>query len=505
MFAHSTDGLRAVFRRNQGVRVRSTIVATIIVALAMLAGAAIMLFMLDRHQDSQMYKSTGTRSYEIAHQINEGGMNSIDSELLRPTTGIDVIQIVDNNGVVLFSSPGGDAAAISDITPGWWNTERVDGVELPGRSGTYCGQITGAQFDGVDYNVITAVSTQPYFSGLRGTATILAIEFPIVIVIAGAGIYYFVGRALGPVEKITRQVSAITSSDLSRRVPVPSTDDELTTLAVTMNDMLDRLEQSRTSQLQFVGDASHELRSPLTTLVGILDLADDTDSPIDVDTVRSILLPEAQRMSNMVADLLLLARADERGIPLTVDDVDLDDIVGAEVTRLRSLGLAKVVADVTPIRVIGDPDKLSRAIRNLTDNAAHHASSTITLEMEQDADESVAIIRVIDDGPGVPGDVRDKIFDRFYRHDADRGHHQAGSGLGLPIAAEIARAHGGTITVSDGPDGGACFTMTISTGPEDAQSAIPSLVDPSLIDQAVTRTSNGANRVGSERNIDSLT
>lgn len=473
MFANRTCGFRAMFRRNQGVRMRSTIVATIIVALAMVAGAVIMLFMLHRQQDSEMYKSTGTRSYEIAHQIDEGGIDSVDPELLRPTTGIDVIQIVDNSGTVLFSAPRADKAAISDITPGWWNTQRIDGVEIPGRSGTYCGQITGAQYEGVDYNVITAVSTQPYFSGLRGTATILAIEFPVVILIAGAGIYFFVGRALKPVERITRQVSAITSSDLSRRVPVPSTDDELTTLAITMNDMLDRLERSRVSQLRFVGDASHELRSPLTTLVGILDLADDTDSPVDVDTVRTILLPEAQRMSAMVADLLLLARADERGIPLTVDEVDLDDLVGAEVRRLRSLGLAKVVADVAPIRVIGDSDKLSRAIRNLTDNAAHHASSTITLQMEQDADESVATIRVIDDGPGVPADVRDKIFDRFYRHDSDRGRHQAGSGLGLPIAAEIAKAHGGAIAVSDGPGGGACFTMTISTGagltPQDAK------------------------------------
>ncbi|ORM30173.1 HAMP domain-containing sensor histidine kinase [Williamsia sp. 1135] len=461
MFANRTYGFHAMFRRSQGVRVRSTIVATIIVALGMVAGAVIMLYMLHRHQDSQMYRSTGTRSYEIAHQINEGGINSIDSELLRPTTGIDVIQIVDDNGVVLFSSPGSDTVAVSDIRPGWWNTERVDGVELPGRSGTYCGQITGARFDGIDYNVITAVSTQPYFSGLWGTAAILPIEIPLIIVIAGAGIYYFVGRALKPVARITTQVSAITSSDLSRRVPVPSTDDELTTLAVTMNDMLDRLETSRVSQLQFVGDASHELRSPLTTLVGLLDLADDTDSPIDVDTVRTILLPEAQRMSSMVADLLLLARADERGIPLTVDEVDLDDIVGAEVKRLRSLGAAKVVARVSPVRVIGDSGKLTRAIRNLTDNAAHHASSSITIEMGWD--ESVATIRVIDDGPGVPEDLRAKIFDRFYRHESDRGRHQSGSGLGLPIAAEIAKAHGGAITVSQAPGGGASFAMTIRT------------------------------------------
>ena len=452
---------------------RSTIVATCIVAIAMFVGAVIMLFMLQRYQDRQMYESTGTRSYDIARQINEGGLASVDPDLLATTTGIDIIQVVDQNGVVVASSPGATQEPISTAAPGWWQTQRIDDVEIPGRSGHYCGQITGARFDGTGYSVITVVSTKAYASALLSTAAILAIEFPVVILIAGAAIYYFVGRALAPVTRITKQVSAITSSDLSRRVPVPSTDDEVTTLAVTMNTMLDRLEKSRASQLEFVGDASHELRSPLTTLVGILDLADDTDSPVDVETVRTILLPEAQRMSTMVADLLLLARADERGIPLTVDEVDLDDLVGSEVQRLRSLGLAKVVADVTPIRVIGDSDKLQRAIRNLTDNAAHYANSTITIRMSKDTDRSTATIEVSDDGPGVPAPVRDKIFDRFYRHELDRGRHQVGSGLGLPIAMEIARAHGGTITVTDAPGGGACFVMTVRT-----ETTVPPAEDP---------------------------
>jgi signal transduction histidine kinase len=479
-----TCGFRAMFRRNQGVRMRSTIVATSMVAIAMIVGAMIMLFMLYRYQDRQMYESTGSRSYDIAHQINEGGLANVDPELLSPTTGIDIVQIVDSSGAVVVAAPRGNDVPISDLSPGWYSTQRIDNVEVPGRSGMYCGQVTGARFDGIDYNVITLVSTQAYSSMLLGTAAILAIEFPVVILIAGAAIYFFVGRALVPVTRITKQVSAITSSDLSRRVPVPSTDDDVTTLAITMNNMLDRLEQSRVRQLEFVGDASHELRSPLTTLVGILDLADDTDSPIDVDTVRTILLPEALRMNSMVADLLLLARADERGIPLTVDEVDLDDIVGSEVQRLRSLGLAKVNADVIPIRVIGDSDKLLRAIRNLTDNAAHHATSTITLMMKKNVNLSTATIEVIDDGPGVPEPVREKIFDRFYRHDLDRGRHQVGSGLGLPIAMEIARAHGGTITVTDAPGGGARFTMTVRTetttpgGPDAPTSDHSSTGDP---------------------------
>ena len=495
MPADRTRGVRAMFRRDQGVRMRSTVVATIIVALALMTGGALMLYMLHRHQDRTMYESTGSRSYEIARQIDEGGIGNIAPRLLAPTTGVDIIQVVNANGVVVFSSPDSDEDPIYPVSPGWWKTERFD-VEVPGRSGTYCGQVTGARWQGVDYNVITAVSKQPYLSGLRGTAVILAIEFPLIILIAGAAVYYFVGRALRPVTRITEQVEAITSSDLSRRVPVPTTDDQVTRLASTMNTMLERLEQSRDSQLQFVGDASHELRSPLTTLVGILDLADDTDSAVDVDTVRTILLPEALRMKTMVADLLLLARADERGIPLIVDEVDLDDIVGAEAQRLRSLGLATVVAEVTPIRVIGDSEKLTRAVRNVTDNASHHANTTITLSMSEDVEAGTATIEVADDGPGVPADARAKIFDRFYRHGNDRGRHSGGSGLGLPIAAEIARAHGGFIAVSDTPGGGATFSITIrtettiaaETGKAAAGSPEPSLV----VGQAVSGSAHSA-------------
>jgi signal transduction histidine kinase len=485
-----------MFRRDQGVRMRSTLVATIIVAFALMTGGAVMLYVLHRHQDRTMYESTGSRSYEIAHQIDEGGIDNIDPRLLTPTTGIDIIQIVDEGGTVVFSSPDPDENPISTLTPGWWKTARFE-VEIPGRSGTYCGQATGAQWEGVDYNVLTAVSKQPYLSGFRGSAVILAIEFPVIILMAGAAVYFFVGRALSPVTRITKQVEAITSSDLSRRVPVPTTDDEVTRLAATMNTMLERLEHSRDSQLQFVGDASHELRSPLTTLVGILDLADDTDSAIDVDTVRTILLPEALRMKTMVADLLLLARADEHGIPLVVDEVDLDDIVGAEAKRLRSLGLAKVVADVSPIRVIGDSDTLTRAVRNLTDNASHHAATTITLSMSEDPRAGTATISVSDDGPGVPVEVRAKIFDRFYRHDNDRGRHAGGSGLGLPIAAEIARAHGGTITVSDTPGGGATFALTIKSAttitPETGLAAGASVERPLVVGQTVSGATDRSN------------
>ena len=230
-----------------------------------------------------------------------------------------------------------------------------------------------------------------------------------------------------------------------------------------MNAMLERLERSHDSHLRFVGDASHELRSPLTTIVGLLDLADCTATPVDTETVRTILLPEARRMQHMVEDLLLLARADENGLPLRIVEVDLDDVVVAEARRLRSLGMAAVEVRVVPIRVAGDPDKLARALRNLTDNAARYASSTIRLDMSVDDTTATARLAVADDGPGIASESRDVVFDRFTRLGSDR-RNASGSGLGLSIAREIARAHGGHLSIDDPhPDfeHGATFVITL--------------------------------------------
>ena len=148
-----------------------------------------------------------------------------------------------------------------------------------------------------------------------------------------------------------------------------------------MNEMLDRIETARTQQLQFVNDASHELNSPLTTLVGLLDLSRTKSQPIDPDTVDSIMMPEALRLQQMVADLLLLARADESGVPLRLGDVDLDEVVSSEVARIEALTDRVVEARIVAVRVHGDAEKLGRALRNIADNAARHTRDRLGFAM----------------------------------------------------------------------------------------------------------------------------
>ena len=188
---------------------------------------------------------------------------------------------------------------------------------------------------GVTLAVDVGTDSDRYDTVLAAGA-VLFLSFVPVAGLATAGfVYYAMGRVLRPVESIRTRVAEISVSGRGERVPVPEAEDEIARLARTMNEMLARLDAARTAQVAFVGDASHELRSPLSTLSTMLELASTSGTPVDVETVDELLLPEVERMRAMVEDLLLLAKSDERGMPLRRDDVDLDDVVLSEAARLR--------------------------------------------------------------------------------------------------------------------------------------------------------------------------
>ena len=266
------------------------------------------------------------------------------------------------------------------------------------------------------------------------------------------------------------QVSAISTADLSERVAVPAARDEIARLAQTGNVMLARIEAGHAAQRRFVGDASHELRSPLATVITALDLAATRPGVLEPAVVQHTLLPEAHRMRSLVEDLLLLARADEKGLPLHLSDVDLDDVLDTECRRLQSAGTLQVSSTVAPVRVRGDASQLGRVVRNLADNAARYAHSAVSLSATEH--DGTAVVVVSDDGPGVPEAERERIFERFVRLDTDRARAAGGSGLGLAIVSEIVAAHGGSGTVETAAGGGARFEVRLPVaGPPQAPSA----------------------------------
>jgi signal transduction histidine kinase len=264
---------------------------------------------------------------------------------------------------------------------------------------------------------------------------------------------------LRSVDAIRARVADISTSDLAERVPVPNNFDEIAALAVTMNEMLARIEAGHEAQRRFVGDASHELRSPVTAILSALDVAAAHPEFLNEELATTTLRPEAERMESLVEDLLLLARADERGLTLQRKDVDLDDIASIEMGRLLRETTLTVDADLVPTRLVGDPGGLSRVLRNLLENAERHAMSRVELRVYPDGGD--AVLTVGDDGPGIPEADRARVFDRFVRLDSARARSGGGTGLGLAIVSEVIAAHGGTVMIGDRPDGGALITVRL--------------------------------------------
>lgn len=443
-----------------GVRARLTILATVLLAAALAAAAGVMLLVLHKSLLNSADAATSTRALELATTVRTESTAGLDASSLTTSKDIDVIQIIGADGRVIAATPGDRGAPLTrPLAPDARST--LDGATIGDDPTEYRVSVLGVASPRGPITIAVAAAEGPITDVVVTVAILFASVFPLILVMLAATTYFFVGRTLRPVEQIRTEVAAITSSDLSRRVSEPHTGDEIHRLATTMNQMLQRLHRSSEAQLRFVGDASHELRSPLVTLVGLLDLARVRGESIDHRTIDTILYPEATRLQTMVDDLLILARSDERGIPLQRTVVDVDDIVADEARRLTRLGGVAVTANIDAVQVDADREKLTRAVRNIADNAMRHAHSAIRIEVHADEAAGSCVVTIADDGPGIPTADRERVLDRFVRLDPDRRRSSGGSGLGLAIVDEIARAHGGAVTITEASMGGAAVTITV--------------------------------------------
>ncbi|WP_406319734.1 ATP-binding protein [Streptosporangium sp. NBC_01639] len=287
-------------------------------------------------------------------------------------------------------------------------------------------------------------SLEPTKAALQTLQGLLLPGIPALLLLVAALTWLAVGRALAPVSAIRTEMADITASDLHRRVPVPRSRDEIARLAETMNRTLDRLEFAVDRHKRFVADAAHELRSPLAVLRTRLELAPSV--PLAAEA-----LTDVGRIQSLTSDLLLLARLDA-GEPACHEEVDLGQVTAEEAIRSRPrpeihVGL-EVAADVL---VRGSAEELRRLVANLVDNAVRHADSTVSVRLSSDGDE--AVLDVCDDGPGIPAEQREAVFDRFTRLDEARDRDAGGSGLGLAIARDIALRHGGSLRAAEKSSG----------------------------------------------------
>jgi signal transduction histidine kinase len=447
------------------VRTRSAVASTLVVALCLLLAGGALLLVLFRTLQGSAQATAAARAAQLVDQLQTEGPADLDPAMLATDSQVGVVQVVDQAGALVAQSAGSPDAPLTTrrLPPG--ATEPIGRV-AEGDDYDLWVTVAGVRTPAGPVTVIVGADREPVEDVVQTVAVLLAVGGPVVLALVAVGTHRLVGAALQPVENIRARVSSMADGQLAERLPVPAADDEVTRLAVTMNDMLDQLAANQAAQRRFVSDASHELRSPLASISASLDLAHRRPHLLDQSLIDDLLLPEAQRMHGLVEDLLLLARADELSGSQVGGDVDLDDVILAEAERVRSLTRLTVVADVKPARTTGDPGALSRMVRNLVDNATRHAADAIRLECAVIGDR--ARVAVSDDGPGLPEGDRARVFGRFVRLDTPRDREAGGAGLGLSIVAQIVKAHHGTISVGDAPGGGARFVVELPLPADEA-------------------------------------
>jgi signal transduction histidine kinase len=432
---------------NWGISARSAFVAAAVVFVALGIAGAGLAAILYRTMLSGIDSAAANRVGEVAQQVSSGGAAGIDPAMLQTDQRIVAIQVIAQDGTVVRRSPSAPdtpLVAMKDLGDGLR-------IGMPEQSSPF-GRIrfSAQTVAGPDarYTILVGEGSAAIVSTVWAVVVALAIAAPVVIAVSAAATYVLVRRSMKSVDDIRSRGADITTSDLAERVPVPDSRDEIAALAVTMNEMLARIEAGHDAQQRFIGDASHELRSPLTTIISALEVAVAHPEVLSGDLATTTLMPEALRMKALIDDLLLLAKADERGLDIAREDVDLDDLAAAELDRLRRQIDLDVHADLAPARLTGDPAALSRVLRNLLNNAVRHAVSRVEVAVRQGADR--VEVEVCDDGPGIAAADRQRVFDRFVRLDQERSRSSGGTGLGLAIVREIVMAHGGQVTIGSG-------------------------------------------------------
>ena len=288
----------------------------------------------------------------------------------------------------------------------------------------------------------------------------------IVLAALAAVALWVIRISLRPLSRIEQTAAAITAGDLSRRVEYADPQTEVGRVGSALNAMLDRIESSDLRLRRFIADASHELRTPLAAVRAYAELfgRGAAGRPADLERSMSGISREAERMSLLVDDLLLLTRLDE-GRPLEQQPVDLAAVVSEAVDAARVVDPDRSVElSVEPATVTGDQARLRQVLDNLLANARTHTPADATASVELRRSDGQAVLTVSDDGPGLTEEQAARVFERFYRSDSSRTRASGGVGLGLSIVAAVTEAHGGTAEARPTPGGGATFVITLPLG-----------------------------------------
>jgi signal transduction histidine kinase len=408
--------------------------------------AAVGLFVYHRVANELLATVDQTLTAQAREELSA---HRVDADAEGATT---LVQLYTQRGRLLGAQPQGLAplldrrVLVAARTRRIWRNEQI---RLVGRRGEW--RVLAVSSGGPI--AVVARSLAPRSDSLAHLRHELLVFLPLALLAASLGGYALAARALRPVELLRRQSEAVTP-DEPAALPVPPSGDEISRLAVTLNQMLARLHAAVEHERRFVADASHELRTPLALLQTELELAlRRPRSRKELEAALRSASEETQRLVRLAEDLLLVARADQGPLPISREEVEVEQLLAVVAerfaTRARTLG-RKLRAEPSELRLDVDPLRVEQALGNLVDNALTHGEGRVELRAV-DAGNRVEL-HVLDEGAGFPSEFRSRAFERFSQGDKARS--GAGSGLGLSIVDLVATAHGGIAEASNRPEGG---------------------------------------------------
>jgi signal transduction histidine kinase len=429
-------------------------------AAAQALGSVALATALHLAAERRVEKSALATTGEVADLVRAGKLPSTLA-----ASGLEIVQVVDDQDRVVSASQNADRLTAllrpDDLSRALGGPVHVPGarVAVSGDLRVWARRVT---VGGNRFTVVVAEPDEELVSSDLLLRRVLFIGFPILLVLSGLIAWRVIGAAMRPVEELRSAAERISGSGRGDRLPVPVSDDELHALAVTLNSMLDRLDRARERETSFVGDAAHELRSTLASMRMQIDVARRLG---EGGRLADELHEDVERLDTLVDDLLMLARldaAESGGWPVPAQHVEVRPVLERAATTW-STGAATVrVLPGDPVVVVLGAGELDRIVGNLVSNASRYAGE---VRLAAAARAGSVVLTVTDDGPGIPADERELVFERFTRLEAARDRDSGGAGLGLSIVRELVLARGGEITLAPAEGGGLRVDVVLPAPP----------------------------------------
>jgi len=440
--------LRGLTRHGLSLRARLLALGVTGVALALALGSLMLYAVLTLTVNRTVDDSAFASARVVAAMVDS---NTVPDPL--PVSGSQVVQVVDSSGAMVSASVSADRLTPLLRSPELAKALAGERISVPGARAGLAGNLRAIAVQAGPpsgpRSIIVAVPVNDIEESQRVLRNTLLVTYPPLVVIMALIAWRVIGWTLRPVETLRSGAARISGSDQDERLAVPESADEIRALALTLNDMLDRLAAARGRQRAFVADAAHELRSPLASMRIQLEVAQHLG---EGGQLSADLLADVTRLSALVEDLLLLARAgSDANHPPVRESLDVRALLVTTANRYAGARVPVTVTAGPSVYASANSEELRRVLANLVDNAVRHARSTVSLEAR--AEGGRAVLTVVDDGPGIPADERERVFERFARLDDARDRDAGGTGLGLAIVRELLRRSDGSISLQDNPSG----------------------------------------------------